>query len=534
MKKYGKILLILLPFFYLILGFYFNQVINMFSVRNVDPEYVYLTNGLYMSLGHLNVHHIDNPGTPLQMLVAVVCRIVYAFRSHEIPYIEDVLMNSDLYLNMINHVVISITAVVLFLAGLIVTRLTNFLPYGLLVQATPFYSQITYDIIGRLTPELLIPIPVLLLTIMILKVVGSNEKKFSFRTLLFFSMISGFGLSIKLTFLPLLIIPVLVIPGYKDKGKFLLLSIISLFVFAIPILFDLVFFTTWMKDLFIHSGHYGGGEGNFIVWEQFFHNLRLFLISHRFLVINWVISLTLLFVYLVIKRKDLNKRLLYGLAGVLIVMLSQIIIVSKHYEYRYLIPGLCLFPVMIILSFEMLKRLIHFNKIKSVIGLLIVAGFIGGFQKQMHSIRIRSNHISNEMKSKMVTKHFVETLEEDAIKLITPSGYGCPFHDFSIMISHCWAGRANEIFLPVYKKLYPDTYHYFTWEMRKKYWEEYHTSKITDTDKPVYFYIANYSPELVNTSLSAMLPGQNLDDIKKELIFENTNTNEKIFKLKFR
>jgi hypothetical protein len=364
MKKYGKILLILLPFFYLVLGFYFNQVINMFSVRNVDPEYIYLTNGLYMSLGHLNVHHIDNPGTPLQMLVAVVCRIVYAFRSHEIPYIEDVLMNSDLYLNMINHVVISITAVVLFLAGLIVTRLTNFLPYGLLVQATPFYSQITYDIIGRLTPELLIPIPVLLLTIMILKVVGSNEKKFSFRTLLFFGMISGFGLSIKLTFLPLLIIPVLVIPGYKDKGKFLLLSIISLFVFAIPILFDLVFFTTWMKDLFIHSGHYGGGEGNFIVWEQFFHNLRLFLISHRFLVINWVISLTLLFVYLVIKRKDLNKRLLYGLAGVLIVILSQIIIVSKHYEYRYLIPGLCLFPVMIILSFEMLKRLIHLSYFK--------------------------------------------------------------------------------------------------------------------------------------------------------------------------
>ena len=170
----------------------------------------------------------------------------------------------------------------------------------------------------------------------------------------------------------------------------------------------------------------------------------------------------------------------------------------------------------------------------SVIGLLIIAGFIGGSQKQMRSIRIRSNHISKEIKNKMVTKHFAETLEEDAIKLITPAGYGCPFHDFSIMISHCWAGRANEVFLPVYKKLYPDTYHYFTWEMRKKYWEEYQTSKITDTDKPVYFYIANYSPELYYTSLSAMLPGQNPDDIKKELIFENAKTNEKIFKLNFR
>ncbi|MCX6234517.1 MAG: hypothetical protein NT175_07310 [Bacteroidetes bacterium] len=502
-------------------------------MRNVDPEYAYLTNGLYMSLGHLNVYHIDNPGTPLQIVVAFVCRIVYFIRSPHISYLEDVMMNSDLYLNIINHVVISITAVVLFIAGVLAWRITGFLPYGLLIQTAPFYSNITYDIIGRLTPELLIPIPVLLLSIMILKVVKSNTGKFNFLTILLFGLISGFGLSIKLTYFPLLIIPFIIIPGYKDKVKFLILSILSMFVFAMPILYDLVFFTRWIKDLIIHSGHYGNGEANVLVWSQFIQNLETFYKFHSFLVFMWFISLFLLMISLIYKRKEINNRLTYGMTGVLIVILVQVILVSKHYEYRYLVPGLALFPVLTILSFEILKNMIRFKRINIIIGLMILAGSVYCIPKQVQSIRIRSRNIFTEMQNKMVTKHFVGTLPEDAIKLLTPSGYGCPFHDFSIMISHCWAGRENEVFMPVYKKLYPDTYQYFTWENRSKYWDEYDISSITCTNKPVYFYIAGYTPELDTTSLSAILPGYPIENIKQELVFENLKTNEKIFKLKF-
>jgi hypothetical protein len=533
MKKFAKLFLIIIPFLYLFLGFYFNQIIGLFSMRNVDPEYAYLTNGLYMSLGHMNVYHIDNPGTPLQMVVAFVCRIVYFIRSPHIPYLEDVMMNSDLYLNIINHVVVSITAVILFIAGLLVWRITGFLPFGLLIQTAPFYSNITYDIIGRLTPELLIPVPVLLLSIMILKVVKSNTGKFNFLTILSFSLISGFGLSIKLTYFPLLLIPFIIIPGYKDKLKFLLLSILSLFVFAIPILYDLVFFTQWIKDLFIHSGHYGRGEANVLIWSQFIQNLHAFYKLHSFLVIVWFISVILLVLSLIYKRKEINSRLTYGMTGVLIVILIQVILVSKHYEYRYLIPGLALFPVLAILSFEILKNMIRFKRINIIIGLMILAGSVYCIPKQVQSIRIRSRGISTEMQNKMVTKHFVGTLPGDAIKLITPAAYGCPFHDFSIMISHCWAGRENEVFVPVYEKLYPDTYLYFTWEKSSKYWDGYDISSITSTNRPVYFYIAGYTPKLDTTSLSAILPGYPIADIKQELVFENRQTDEKIFRLKF-
>lgn len=532
-KRSYAIFLLLIPFIYLFLGFYFNQIIGLFSMRNVDPEYVYLTNGLYMSLGHLNVSHIDNPGTPLQMIVAIVCRIVYFIRSPQIPYLEDVMMNSDLYLNTINHVVNVIVTAVLVITGLFAWRISGFLPYGLLIQTSPFFYHITYDIIGRLTPELLLPVPVLLLSILILKVVRSDTKTFGFRTILAFGLISGFGLAIKFTYIPLLLIPLIIIPGYRDKLKFLALAIVSLFIFALPILYDLVFITRWLKDLFIHSGHYGGGEANVLIWGQFVQNLATFIKFHPFLVFMWVISFILIMVRLFYKRKEMNRHLVFGLTGVLIVILLQVIFVSKHYEYRYLVPGLALFPVMTILSLEMLKGYLRIRRINLVVVGLILAGSLYCIPRQVESVRIRSRGIFNEMQNKMVTKHFVETLPEDAVKLLTPSGYGCPFHDFSIMISHCWAGKANTVFKPVYRKLYPDTYHYFTWEKRSKYWDPYDVSAITNANRPVYFYVAHYTSELDSISLSTILPGYPIHEIERQLIFENARTNEKIFQLTF-
>ncbi len=534
MRNLNKILLLFFPFIYLILGFYFNQLIGYFSLRNVDPEYVYLTNGLYMSLGHLNIYHIDNPGTPLQFIVAVVCRIVYFFRSHDVPYIEDVFRNSDMYLNMINHVVITITAIVIYISGRLVLKLTSFLPYALAIQTAPFYSDLTYGIIGRLTPELLICIPVFFLTIILIKTIIPDKKRFTLKTILLFSIISGFGLSIKLTYMPLLIVPLFVIPGFKDKGRFLLFTIISLFVFAMPIIFDLVSFTGWIKDLFIHSGQYGRGDTSIINLHVFSHNLGRLINTNMFMVISWIVSLSILIFYIFFKRKSLNKSLLFGLSGVLLAFLFQVLLVSKHYEFRYLAPALALFPGMVILSLEMIKRLVSFKRINLIIGLIILGGFIYLIPKHVTNIRIASTRISTQISEKIKAKHFVETLEDDAVKLITPGPYGCPYHDFSIMISHCWAGWENKVFLPVYKKLYPDTYQYFTWEKRAKYWEyPYDINRIVQNEKPVYFYIANYSPELYTKSLSAMIPGYDLDNINEELVFINEGTKERIYRLTF-
>lgn len=532
MKNPGKIFLLIFPAVYLVLGYHFNHLIGGLSLRNVDPEYIFLTNGLYMSTGDLNVSHIDNPGTPLQMIVALVCRMVYFFRPHEVPYLEDVLRNSDLYLDMVNHAVISITAVLIYTGGVMVLRLTSFLPYAFLVQTAPFFSQITYDIAGRVTPELLISIPVIFLTVLLIKVSREDKRKFDIQTILAFCIISGFGLSVKLTYLPLLITPVLVIPGYKDKLRFFLFTLISFLVFAIPVVFDLVSFTRWAFALFLGSGQYGGGESAVVDPEVFRRNFWYFRQTHLFLVVVWTLSLMVWLAYLLRGRGKKNRRLFYSLGGVLLTLLLQVVMVSKHYEYRYLVPGLALFPAMVILSFMMMKEMICFRGIRYVTAGLILAGFAVMVPRHVESARARAAKISVEITAKMQTKHFIETLEEEAILLLTPEGYGSPFHAFSMMVSYSWSGKAGSLLLPVYRKIYPDTYQYFSWEGRPRSWSKSYEPPANGTAlKPVYFYIAEYTPELYDVSLKAMWPGYDPARAEAELLFWNRATGERVYRL---
>ena len=167
-KRYYPFILAIIPFVYLFTGFHFNHLIEIFSLRNLDPEYIYFMSGLGISNGHILIGHIDNPGTPLQYLVALTFRLVYLFRPHEHPFTEDIFLNSDHYLNMVNHFILIIVAIFMYFAGRNVQKTTKSVAYALLIQTAPFYSEITYDIIGRVVPELLTPIPVLLFSIFFL------------------------------------------------------------------------------------------------------------------------------------------------------------------------------------------------------------------------------------------------------------------------------------------------------------------------------------------------------------------------------
>jgi len=534
MKYLNKSALFILPLVYLILGTLFNQIIGAYSMRNVDPEYIYLTNGLYMSLGHLNVYHIDNPGTPLQLIVAIICRVIYLFRPHHLPYIEDVIVNSDLYLNIINNVVIALSSVVLYAAGQSVLRITSFLPYALLIQSAPFFHHLTYAIIGRLVPELLMFIPVIILSILIIKNIAINTERFGFKTILLFSAVSAFGLSVKITYMPIVLIPLFFIPRFYDKGKYLLFTIIGFFVFALPVIFNLNFLFRWMKSLLLNSGKYGGGDANIVDPGLYLKNLGIVYKDNTFFIFFCLVFTVLTMLYFIIRWRTINRRLAYVSVGIVMALFVLFLLVTKQYENRYLAPGFALFPLMAILAIEMVKEIFTFRYIKTAIGLAVFAGFLFMIPYHMKWIRMNVDWMTTEMVSKRETAAFAATLEKDAIKLITPKNYGCPFHDFSVMIGHCWAGWANEVFLPYYQKINPRTYYYFPWEGRAKYWHTpYDINQIISQQPPVYLYIGDYTEEIFNKSLEIMLPGYELNKLSYHLVFENQLTTERIYRLYF-
>ena len=100
----------------------------------------------------------------------LVFKLTYLFRSPAIPYIEDVFLHPDMYLSVTSLFLAAITAGLIFYAGYKVFQSTKSVFYAVLVQTAPFLPVIWYDLIGRVAPELMMPFPVMLLTVLLIQI----------------------------------------------------------------------------------------------------------------------------------------------------------------------------------------------------------------------------------------------------------------------------------------------------------------------------------------------------------------------------
>src|ERR1035437_9551869 len=112
-----KYLLFLAPLAYFFLGSYMHQIIGLYSLRSADPEYIYFISGLSVANGKMILGHIDNPGTPLQYLTALVFRLVYLLRDHKVSFNEDVFANADMYLRVLNLTMTAVISVFMYYTG---------------------------------------------------------------------------------------------------------------------------------------------------------------------------------------------------------------------------------------------------------------------------------------------------------------------------------------------------------------------------------------------------------------------------------
>ena len=198
---YRNIILWIIPLVYLIIGSYFRQLTGNLSLRSMDPDFVYFISGLTVSDGMFKVGHIDHPGTPLQYLLAGIFRIIFLFRGQKGNYIEDVFLNPDLYISTASMVIIALTAGLLLYAGRFVFKRTRSLTYSLLIQTIPFLPVIWYDLIGRLTTEILMPFPVTILTILSVQILY-EEEPVSTKKVWLLATVCAAALSLKITLAP--------------------------------------------------------------------------------------------------------------------------------------------------------------------------------------------------------------------------------------------------------------------------------------------------------------------------------------------
>ncbi|MFC1848572.1 hypothetical protein ACFL27_00045 [candidate division CSSED10-310 bacterium] len=382
MKKYFHcLLLLILPIIMVFTSLYLN-IGPHWVVYNYDPEYQYLLNSL--NLAHMKpVGLVEHPGTTVQSMGALILRTVHLLRfSSQADLKTDVLTNPEFYLAKIIRVFLGLNTVMLLILGLVTFWLTKSILSSLLVQTAPFFPHILEGFLFCLMtirPESFLLLSSLLFLITLILFINKDTEKinhyFSHSRYLgklspdwvftiCFSIVSGFGMATKVTFIPLLVIPLIILPRYRYRITYVLGTALCFIFFTLPIIkeYDVVF--SWFFSVFTHFGVHGLGPKKIIEPLEYLSNMKFILFYNGFLSIILFCSLCILVIGSIVPRfrkvsaQSVVFRILFAVS---ISQLLGIIIVAKHYrgfpDNYYLIPVLTLSGIMLLLIINYLGQL---------------------------------------------------------------------------------------------------------------------------------------------------------------------------------
>ena len=385
---------------------------------------MYLCNSLALAESK-RVFFNGNPGTTLQIMGAAILKISHALCSSGKESLESaVLGNPEFYLNAINMALVSLNILMLFIIGMVAFSLTGNIWLSLLLQFSPFLST-TIIIQGfpRVSVEPLLLFAGLLFVLILVKIIFcKNLSKSVHWYILAFAFVSGFGIATKITFFPLLLIPLFALPKLRNKIWFLILTALSVALWIWPVISQYKYIIFWYYHLFTHVDVLGTGKPGIIdtgiYWgnfkNQFFSNLSSFLI--------WFFVVGFMAVFMRHSKnedgidsirnnawQDISIRIL---VAILIAQLFAVLIVSKHNFNHYLLPVISLSGFLLFLVFVNLQKFNNFHnrfdirKMVFILGIILlfscVCGIIGIRMIYMQKMQIKEETLAvyQEVESK--------------------------------------------------------------------------------------------------------------------------------------
>lgn len=325
-----------------------------------DPEYAYLMNGI--NIGMLKpVGHTDNPGTTVQIYSAVVLRCAYIFQPDKSDGFQKyMLRNADRYIELERKGLILINSFVMLFLGIISWIMLRKVWLSLLLQIMPFVSaNLTEHVFTKVSPEPVLLLAAAALVLLIIRFylrVKSDGKRYP----LLFALAAGFGVATKATFLPLLLIPFLLLGNTILRKRFLLYFVLFFILFTLPAIPQYPHMAKWFILLTAHTGTYGeGGLGIFNV-TQYLNNLVEIYYINPELLITLLVSALIIGSTLIRSsfkfefKSNMSFRIVTALA---VAQLAGILMVAKHYHANhYLVPEICMMAANWIFIFFYLKE----------------------------------------------------------------------------------------------------------------------------------------------------------------------------------
>ncbi len=376
-KKYYYFIWAIIPVILFIFSFSLRKAQGEYFLNGLyDPSYPYLIGSL--NLAQLSgTFLIEHPGIPVQVIGAVVIRICYLFIGKNSDIAADVLSNPELYLNAINLTLILINCIFIFLMGIILYKYIKNVYICIFLQTTPLVSGTIYYRLSSVSTEIfLIPVIIALITFTIVYIYENHNKKNKYYFITIFAVICGIGIATKITFLPLILIPLILLDTYKQKIVFLIFTFISSIIFIFPAISSYSYFLSWIYKLTLNDGKYGQGNPDVVEISNVSVNLKnIFLKNIYFTFVYISILATILINF---KRKDFDNvesKKYKLLIGIFISATILILMITKHYSEHYMLQATMFLNISIYLilsvSSEKLKNVFNYFRTNRIITIFI-------------------------------------------------------------------------------------------------------------------------------------------------------------------
>jgi hypothetical protein len=324
----------------------------------------------------------------------------------------------------------------------------------------------------------------------------------------------------------MLVLTPFLITNLKDRIRFGIYLPVAFFTCAFPVLFRFPQFKNWIKNLFLHSGRYGSGEEDVVKSDVFLQGLSDIFSLEPWL---WVTLMVLVIGGMRhLMHKSNESPLLLGLS---LTLLAGILMVAKHFEYRYLFPVLLLMPVWVVLTLEAVRNWRpSFTWLKVSLVAWLVIGLLT-LRALPHRIGYASILKQDRMQVEMNVA-FIRHLPASKYWVLASQGYGAPIPQYALAYSVAWAGPEGEEYQKILGKYFPYTWQYFTWDKRLRYWGKLPgNGHAPARGEAIYIYLERHSPELMEEVMATVFPERSSGEYFLQLLYQNPTTGESISRL---
>ncbi|MCS6812010.1 MAG: hypothetical protein NZ772_00295 [Cyanobacteria bacterium] len=428
-----------------------------------DPEYIYLLNSL--SIANFNAPgYIDHPGTPVHIAGAAVLWLVYLAKSiaaSSSGLTSAVLQQPELYLRALNLVLVLLMAGLLGLVGWVAYRCDRQPLPCIALQLTPLLMATTLASAHRVNPEpFLFAVSQGLVLLLLPYLHQENlEKRPWFAVSL--GAIVGLGLAAKVTYLPVLLVTVL-LPTLRQQGLMLASAIAAFLLCTLPIAHRYGEIMNWLLSIAWHTDNYGYGDPGIVKVGALLPNLGTMLRADPavfIVLIGAAIAWGILRFYATTTADPASKfqrlstvLLIIGAVQIAMAIKHPVPLLAGDVELRYLMPTIALSGLLVyaILQWAGLASIRWLGRscllMLTLCGCLTVSQSWGSLQA---SIAHRQD-----------TARLDRQLRDQFPNCLVISHYRSSLLPFALWFGN---GYANEIYSQPLAKLYPSHGFYHPW-----------------------------------------------------------------------